>query len=70
MYSYLPTIVLAGAGNLAEAERVGAASLARARDAGDLRTQAVLLPGIVEVDLRAGRTGDAAAMSLATAVFP
>ena len=55
------TMVLAGAGDLAEAERAGAAGLARARDAGDLRTQAVLLPRIVELDLRAGRTGDAAA---------
>jgi non-specific serine/threonine protein kinase len=55
------TMVLAGAGDLAEAERVGAAGLARARDAGDLRNQALLLPAIVDVDLRAGRTGDAAA---------
>ena len=55
------TIVLAGAGDLAEAERAGAAALARARDAGDLWNQAVLLSGIVDLDLRAGRTGDAAA---------
>ena len=55
------TIVLADAGDLAEAERVSAAGLARARDAGDLRNQAVLLARIVELDLRAGRTGDAAA---------
>jgi DNA-binding CsgD family transcriptional regulator len=55
------TMVLAGAGDLAEAERAGAAGLAQARDAGDLRTQAVLLPRIVELDLRAGCTGDAAA---------
>jgi len=55
------TMVLADAGDLAEAERAGAAGLARARDAGDLRNQAVLLPRIVELDLRAGRTGDAAA---------
>ena len=54
-------MVLADAGDLAEAERAGAAGLARARDAGDLRNQAVLLPRIVELDLRAGRTGDAAA---------
>ena len=59
--SFVLTIVLAGAGDLAEAERVGAAGLARARDAGDLRNQALLLIGIVNVDLRAGRTGDAAA---------
>jgi DNA-binding CsgD family transcriptional regulator len=55
------TIVLAGAGDLAEAARVGAAGLARARDAGDLYHQAGLLPRIAELDLRAGRTGDAAA---------
>ena len=55
------TIVLAGTGDLAEAERAGAAGLARARDAGDLWNQAALLPRIVDVDLRAGRTGDAAA---------
>jgi non-specific serine/threonine protein kinase len=55
------TIVLAGAGDLAEAKRVGVAGLARARDAGDLWNEAVLLPVIVDVDLRAGRTADAAA---------
>jgi DNA-binding CsgD family transcriptional regulator len=59
--SYVLTIVLANAGDLAEAERAGAAGLARARDAGDLWNQAVLLPRIVDLDLRAGRTGDAAA---------
>ena len=59
--SYALTVVLAGAGDLAEAARVGAAGLARARDAGDLWNQAVLLPKIVDLDLRAGRTGDAAA---------
>ena len=61
MCSSVLTIVLAGAGDLAEAERAGAAGLARARDAGDLWNQAVLLPRIVDLDLRAGRTGDAAA---------
>jgi len=55
------TIVLAGAGDLAEAVRVGAACLARSRDAGDMYNQAGLLPRIAELDLRAGRTGDAAA---------
>ena len=59
--SYVLTSVLADAGNLAEAARVGAAGLARARDAGDLWNQASLLPRIVDLDLRAGRTGDAAA---------
>ena len=51
--------MLADAGDLAAAERVGAAGLARARDAGDLWNQAILLPTIVELDLRAGRTADA-----------
>ena len=59
--SYVLASVLADAGNLAEAARVGAAGLARARAAGDLWNQASLLPRIVELDLRAGRTGDAAA---------
>ena len=59
--SYVLTSVLAGAGDLAEAARVGAAGLARAREAGDVRNQALLLPRIVDMDLRAGRTGDATA---------
>ena len=61
MCSRVLTIVLADAGELAEAETVGAAALARARAAGDLWNQADLLPRIVDLDLRAGRTGDAAA---------
>jgi predicted ATPase/DNA-binding CsgD family transcriptional regulator/transcriptional regulator with XRE-family HTH domain len=60
MCSYVLTIVLADAGDLAEAVRVGAAGLARARDASDLWNQALLLPRVVDLDLRAGRTGDAA----------
>jgi DNA-binding CsgD family transcriptional regulator len=59
--SYVLTIVLADAGDLAEAARASAAGLARARDAGDLSNQANLLPRIADLDLRAGRTGDAAA---------
>jgi DNA-binding CsgD family transcriptional regulator len=55
------TMMLTDAGDLAEAERVGAAGLARARGAGDLRNQALVLPRIVALDLRAARTGDAAA---------
>jgi len=58
--SYLLTVVLADAGDLAGAERTGAAGLARAREAGDLWNQVQLLPRIVDLDLRAGRTGDAA----------
>ena len=61
MCSYLLTSVLTEAGDLAAAERVGAAGLARARDAGDLWNQAALLPRMADLDLRAGRTGDAAA---------
>ena len=59
--SYLVTSVLADAGDLAEAARAGAAGLARARDAGDLWNQANLLPRVADLDLRSGRTGDAAA---------
>jgi DNA-binding CsgD family transcriptional regulator len=55
------TTALAGAGDLAEAERVSAAGLARARDAGDLWNQVFLLSRIADLDLRAGRTDDAAA---------
>jgi DNA-binding CsgD family transcriptional regulator len=59
--SLVLTMVLTNAGNLAEAERVGTAGLARAREVGDLFNQAVLLPRIADLDLRAGRVGDAAA---------
>ena len=55
------TSVLADAGDLTEAARVGAAGLTRAREAGDLWNQVLLLPSIVDLDLRAGRIGDAAA---------
>jgi DNA-binding CsgD family transcriptional regulator/tetratricopeptide (TPR) repeat protein len=61
MCSRVLTIVLADAGELAAAETVGAAALVRARDAGDLWNQMGLLQRIVDLDLRAGRTGDAAA---------
>jgi len=53
--------VLTNAGDLAEAARAVVPGLAQARDAGDPFNQVVLLPRIVELDLRAGRTGDAAA---------
>jgi non-specific serine/threonine protein kinase len=55
------TSALSNAGDLAEAERVGAACLAGARDAGDLFNQVLVLPKIADLDLRAGRDGDAAA---------
>ena len=59
--SYQLTTVLISAGDLAAAEEVCAAVLARSRDAGDLWNQAALLPCMADLDLRAGRTGDAAA---------
>jgi hypothetical protein len=63
MCSYVLTIVLADAGDLAEAARVGAAGLARARDASDLWNQALLLPRVVDLDLRAGLADVAAGAS-------
>jgi predicted ATPase/DNA-binding CsgD family transcriptional regulator len=59
--SFLLTGVLIDAGDLRAAQDVCAAGLARARQAGDLRNQAVLLPHMVDLDLRAGRTGHASA---------
>jgi non-specific serine/threonine protein kinase len=49
------------AGDLAAAEQACAATLARARDAGDMYRLGGLLPVMADLDLRAGRTGDAAA---------
>jgi len=59
--SYFLTEVLTAAGELAAAERVCAAGLARSREAGDLWNQMGLLPKMAILDLRAGRAGDAAA---------
>jgi hypothetical protein len=53
--------VLAEAGDLAAAEQAGAATLAQARDAGDMDTLTDLLRVMGDLDMRAGRTGDAAA---------
>jgi len=58
---YLLAGALADAGDLAAAEQACAATLAQARDAGDLITLGDLLRIMAELDLRAGRTGDAAA---------
>jgi DNA-binding CsgD family transcriptional regulator len=55
------TTALSNAGDLAEAERVGTACLSRARDAGDLFNQVLVLPKIADLDLRAGRADAAAA---------
>ena len=59
--SYLLTGVLIGAGDLAAAEQVCAAGLARSQDAGDLHNLVGLLPMMVTLDLEAGRVEDAAA---------
>jgi len=58
---YLLAGVLAAAGDLAAAEQACVATLAQARDAGDLVILGDLLRIMAELDLRAGRTGDAAA---------
>ena len=59
--SYLLTTWLIASGDLAAAERVCVPALARARDAGDVWNQVRLLRLMAELDLRAGRTADAAA---------
>ena len=59
--SILLTHVLTAAGDLAAAERICAAGLAQARDAGDLQNQARLLTQMATLDLQAGRIQDAAA---------
>jgi predicted ATPase/class 3 adenylate cyclase/DNA-binding CsgD family transcriptional regulator len=60
-WSCLMTDLLADAGDLAAAETTGAAGLARAREAGDLRACSELLNLMAEVDLRSDRAQDAAA---------
>ena len=59
--SWIVTMVLTAAGDLAAAEGVCSAGLARCRDAGDLQNLADLLPKMAILDLLAGRTDDAAA---------
>jgi predicted ATPase/DNA-binding CsgD family transcriptional regulator len=61
MSGYALTWALIAAGDLAAAEPVCTATLAQCREAGDLWTVAVLLPGMVILDLAAGRIPDAAA---------
>ena len=58
---FLLAAMLAEAGDLAAAEQACAATLARARDAGDLYSLGGLLTVMADLDLRAGRAGDAAA---------
>ena len=55
------TTILTEAGDLAAAERMCAAGLARSRDAGDLFNLAALLTQITILDLQASRIEDAAA---------
>jgi non-specific serine/threonine protein kinase len=59
--SYVLVIALFKAGDLAAADEVCTAGLARARDAGDVQNQEFLLPHMVMLDVHAGRVGDAAA---------
>ena len=58
---YLLAGALADAGDLAAAEQACAATLAQARDVGDLYSLGELLTIMADLDLRAGRAGDAAA---------
>ncbi len=59
--SHILTTVLIEADDLAAAERVCAAGLARARDTGDLWSLGILLEKMVVLDLNAGRYAAAAA---------
>jgi predicted ATPase/DNA-binding CsgD family transcriptional regulator len=59
--SYELTAALIDAGDLAAADDVCAAELARSRDVGDVFNQEGLLPYMVMLDLYAGRVQDAAA---------
>jgi DNA-binding CsgD family transcriptional regulator len=59
--SYVLTGTLIMAGDMAGADDVCAAGLARARDVGDVNSQWGLLPQMVILDLHAGRVQDAAA---------
>jgi predicted ATPase/DNA-binding CsgD family transcriptional regulator len=59
--SHLITMLMAEAGDMAAAEEICAAGLARCRETGDLTTLAGQLCNRVILDLRAHRTGDAAA---------
>ena len=61
MCGHLLAAALEEAGDLAAAEQACAATLAQARDAGDMHTLGELLTVMTELDLRAGRTGDGAA---------
>jgi tetratricopeptide (TPR) repeat protein len=60
MCGYLLAGALTEAGDLAAAEQACAATLAQARDAGDMYTLGGLLPIMADLDLRAGRAAAAA----------
>jgi len=61
MCGHLLAAALAEAGDLAAADQACTATLAQARDAGDMNTLGELLTVMTELDLRAGRAGAAAA---------
>jgi DNA-binding CsgD family transcriptional regulator len=61
MCGYLLAAHLGEAGDLAAAEQACAVTLAQARDAGDLYALDWVLPVMADLDLRSGRTVDAAA---------
>jgi predicted ATPase/DNA-binding CsgD family transcriptional regulator len=58
---YLLAAFLAEAGDLAAAEQACAATLTQARDAGDLYALGLVLPVMADLDVQAGRAGDASA---------
>ena len=58
---YLLASFLAEAGDLADAEQACDATLSQARDAGDLYALGLVLPVMADLDVRAGRIGDATA---------
>jgi DNA-binding CsgD family transcriptional regulator len=58
---YMLAAFLGEAGDLAAAEQACAATLAQARDAGDQYALGWALPGMADLDVQAGRAGDAAA---------
>ena len=59
--SYLLASFLAEAGDPAAAEQACAATLTQAREAGDLYTLGLVLPVMADLDVQAGRVGDATA---------
>src|SRR4029077_10002867 len=59
--SAILTAALISSGDLAAAETVGAAALARCREAGDLGHLADLLSSMADLELRAGRVDAATA---------